>query len=370
MSSAITTPQFGPSAGYVQQPRFQLLLNGVAAKYPLSATVTTNNYSEPSTFEATIILDPNDPIGVTEDASVSVEITATLQGGNPTTLIYGLVDNVEVDAIVGTATFSGRDLAGRLVDTPTEDTFGNYTPSQVVEKFVADHAASGLQGDITAVKGSVGRFYGIDYAFTIFGQLYRATNQWDMVLFLAQMVGFEARITGKTLYFGPPTAETSKPFIVAVNGLPASAANVENLHLARSLTLAKDVQVTVLSWNSYLVRPIKRVVKSVNQKAPKGGFGPTQNYVFYKPDLTPDQALQYGLAKLKDITKRERVVSFELPFELTLQNDSIVKLQGTGSDWDQVYYIDQIEREISFASGATQSVRVKNLSPANQEVVQ
>lgn len=363
------TPLLGEAASYVQAPRFQILLNGWAAYNPLSADVTVNNYAEPARFSLVIVVDPAAAAYYESQVSIAAEVQVSLNGGSYQTLIYGLVDTIEYDPIEGVLMMAGRDLAGQLMDTPTENSEQNLTASQVVEMFVQQHASQGLLGNITATKPLVGTFYGVDYSFSIYGgNLYRPTNQWDMILFLAQMSGFEAYITGRTLYFGPSTPDTAAPFVIAVNPGPPVAANVEKLRLTRSLTLAKDVQVTVISWQSLLMRPVKRVVRSSQKGAPAGGYGPTQNYVFNKPDLTPDQALKYAQAKLADITRRERVVEFEMPGELTLTPSSRVLIEGTNTDWDQLYYIDQIERSLSF-DDFKQSVRLKNISPANQTIV-
>lgn len=381
--SAYTGPSLGPPASSVRQPTFRILANGTVLPWPISASVTQNNFSQAATFDATVALTPNDQNGLawfatTTDIKVQIDV-ALSPGASWTTLIYGLTDNVELDPIAGTATMTGRDLSALFLDTPTEQTYQNQTASQVAQSFVAFQNARipglNLTGNITATTAPVGRFYGVDYSMTFYGQLYRATNQWDLLLALAQFSGFEVYVTGKTLYFGPPTAATVPPFTLAFSGQPgAVVANVERLTMSRSLTLAKDVQVTVLSWNSMQMHPIKRVVKSTGAKAPPGGFGPVQNYVFVKPDLTPDQALQYGQEKLREITRHERVIEATMPGDVALTPQSTIRLVGTGTDFDSpsggIYYPDTITREISFEEGYHQTVRAKNMSPASQAVIE
>lgn len=336
----------------------------------LSMTVQSNNVREPARFSCEASVEPQTGNTLSAQATIEVEITATVQGGTPTTLIFGLVDSIEYTPIDGRMVLSGRDLSGLLVDAPTEQTYANLTSSEIVQQFVNQYSSYGMQGNITATTKPVGRFYGIDYGFTLFGQFYRATTQWDLVLFLAQMEGFDVHMDGKTLYFGPPTAADQQVYELAMGFGPPVVSNAEFLRLTRSLTLAKDVQVTVLSWNSMLLRPIKRVVKSSNSNAPKGGYGPAQKYVFYKPDLTPDQALQYGYTKLNEITKLERVVETKIPGELKLTPASKVRLVGTQSTWDQDYFVQEIDRSISFQSGFSETLRLKNVSPANQSTVE
>jgi hypothetical protein len=89
----------------------------------------------------------------------------------------------------------------------------------------------------------------------------------------------------------------------------------------------------------------------------------TQRYVFVKPNLTQAQALQFGQQMLAELTKHERIVEVTMPGELTLTPRNMVRLQGTGSSFDQVYYVDRISRTLAFEGGFLQTVRLKNSSP-------
>lgn len=367
--AAVPQPvELGPPAGWVQQPDFAILINGNVLPWPISISVSQNNYSEASKFECEVALLPNDQYNASwfsAQISIPVEIQGWLNGGSPTTMIYGLVDSIDYDPISQHVVLSGRDLVGRLIDTPNEQTYQNWTASKVVQDFVNQYASDGMLGDITNTTDMIGRFYGIDYGFTIWDQFHQATNQWDMILFLAQISGFQAQMQGKTLYFGPPLSTNTPPFPLVVTPPPVYS-NVPKVMCGRSLTLAKDITVTVLSWNSLYAVPVKRKVSAKGQKS---HGGPAQNYTFIIPDKTPEQALQYAYMKLRELSTRERIITVDMPVEFEITPATYVQLQGTGTSWDQVYYIDEIVRNISFAEGGQQSLRLKNHSPYNESVV-
>ncbi len=372
--------QLGPPAGYVQVPRFWVMVNQYQLQHALSVEVHSNNYSEPSRFEVQAAVTPASAKFLEEQPSLNVTVQVIALSGTQVTLIYGLVDSLVYDPINGIMLFSGRDLAGLLVDAPTEEPFQQSTSSDIAAFFASQWAQYGLLTNITATTTPVGRYYGLDYDFTTYGQFYRATNQWDMLLMLAHREGFIVRMDGKTLYFGPPpmnngpmrrlAIDSTTPQVQGNTAVTNIASNAESITLNRSLTLAKDVQVTVVSWQSLLNKPVVRRVRSTNQKAPPGGNGPVQNYVEYVTDATPEQALQYAQKMLTQITQRERVVEVTIPGELDLTPSDMVELVGTGTGWDQNYYIDHIIRKLSYEGGFTETIRLKNVSPSTQKFIQ
>ena len=67
---------------------------------------------------------------------------------------------------------------------------------------------------------------------------------------------------------------------------PPQSFNGETLRMERSLTLAKDIQVTVRSWNSASGKAISRIVKAAGGKIQQSST--LQNYVLKAPpDRTP-----------------------------------------------------------------------------------
>ena len=63
---------------------------------------------------------------------------------------------------------------------------------------------------------------------------------------------------------------------------------------------------------------------------------------------------------LSDLSRHERVITVTMPGEVDLAPRSLVLLQGTGTDFDQTYAIDEITRRVSARDGFMQTVRAVN----------
>ena len=133
-----------------------------------------------------------------------------------------------------------------------------------------------------------------------------------------------------------------------------------DLRLERSLTLARDIEVTVKSWNS-------RQQSAFTQTARAQGRGTlggkAQRYIFVRPNLTSGQALQLAQQMLAELTRHERVVVATMPGDLRITPRSMIALAGTSTAFDQNYFVDEIERTMRFEGGFVQRIRAKNLSP-------
>jgi hypothetical protein len=73
--------------------------------------------------------------------------------------------------------------------------------------------------------------------------------------------------------------------------------------------------------------------------------------------------LNFAQQKLNDLAKHERVVELVVPGDLLLTPIGQLVVTGTGTDFDQAYYIDLVERRLSLNDGFTQRVRAKGSSP-------
>src|SRR5262249_985447 len=138
--------------------------------------------------------------------------------------------------------------------------------------------------------------------------------------------------------------------------------DVIDIRLERSLTLARDIEVTVKSWNSRQSSAfVQRARASRRNSVARSST--LQRYVFVQPNLTPDDALKVAQRKLVELTRHERVVRLNMPGELVLSPRSVITLDGTGTEFDQTYYIDIIERRLRHGSGLTQQIVARNTSP-------
>ena len=185
-------------------------------------------------------------------------------------------------------------------------------------------------------------------------------TEWDILVYLARQETFDVFVTGNDLHFQPTVQSSTTNQVLR-------PADFMELRLERALTVARDLQVTVRSWNSFKqTSVIECVVSSVNGSVLSsfgGSRASPQNYVVVRPNLTPDKALLVAQQHLSEICRHERVIELSMPGELTLTPRSMIALEGTGTDFDQAYYIDSIERAFRPHAGFIQRIRASNSSP-------
>ncbi len=343
-------------------PRLRLLANGQEIAGPVEAEVLSNNHYAADRFSAVIAAGADPFIGVgfwAAEPDIILEVQFSIDAGESfVSLIQGAIDNVAIDPANGLVHLDGRDLTAALIEARTQETFANRTASEIATLLAARH---NLSASVTATSTPVGRYYQNEHDSITLDQFSRATTEWDLLVFLARQEGFDVFVEGTALHFQP----AGPPAAAAVAVRPT---DVISLRLERSLTLARDIEVVVKSWNS---REGSAFVQRARATRRVGGKGtgeaaPVQRYVFVRPNLTPDAALKLAQQKLAELTRHERVIDVVMAGDLVLTPRSTVMLVGTGCDFDQLYYVDTIERRLRYDGGFTQRVRAKNTSPRTQ----
>jgi phage protein D len=333
-------------------PRMAVSINGtIVQDCILSLDVTNNNYFSPDTFRAELALGRlpaqfNAAFWSDTQAQIGLMV-----GMSPTltTLIVGNADEIELDLPNGTVSVSGRDLSAYFIDNKSEEKFQNQTSSEIVATLAA---RAGLTANVTATSAPVGRYYDI--------------SEWTLLNYLAQEEGFDIYVTGTTLNF-QPSAQGSAPAYTLTYTPPSQgqlqAGNFIDLKCRRSQTLAKGTVVKVISWNAKQQTAFTATAKRVGSGAGSVAAGTAQLYTFKMPGLDQGQAQLIANAKLDEITKHERKIDVTLPGELLLQPRQLVAVTGTGTSFDQSYFIDEINRRVSLEEGFMETIRMKNHSP-------
>lgn len=358
-------------APVVRRPRMRILVDGVPLRGGVEAQVVTNGNREADSFSATLALgyDPNFNIGYWgREKKVPVEVQyGLLPDGAPEgqvpwqSMFTGTADHIQISLNASAIVLSGRDLSSRFIDEKTREVFPNQTASDVI-KTLAERR--GMTADVTPTTTPVGAYYKDQHDKISLDSSANSQNEWQLMRGLATQEGYDLWVSGTTVHFHPYVEpDKADPFIALWN-LPGvtsiyPTSNVVNLELERSLALAKDIRVVVKTWSS-------RNAASAQFKAGSSSKN-AQEYVIVKPGQTPAQAQALANQLLREITLHERVIGFDMPGELRMDNRTILRLQGTQSDWDaQTYYVDTITRSISVDKGFTQNVRAKNTSPRAQ----
>jgi phage protein D len=372
-----------PTAGsQVRKPFLKVLLNGAVVLPAYSAEVTNNSHFTSDKFRVDCALSGmaagygasywadsvNDRVQISMGVQAQTASSSNVAWNQPgqsqqssgTPYILGQVDNAEIDQVRQVLTLTGRDLSAVFLDAQTTQKFQNQTSSQIAATLAARH---GLQTNIAATMTPVGTYYTADRV-----NLTRKQSEWDLLIFLAQHEGFDLWVSGNTLNFQPSlNLATATPYVMIYSSAPSRFASFMDLKMSRSQTLARDVTVTVRSWNQ--VQQKGFTVTAKRQQAAKGqrAGGPAQNYTFTVPNLDQVSAQNYANRKLEEITRMERVINAELAGDDTLTIRTPIQLVGTGTSFDQLYYPDTITRSISFES-FRMKVRAKNHSTESMVV--
>ena len=341
------------SGSSLRVPSLTVLADGAPLPNVIEADITDNAHFAAARFRLRLATDPATAASLLQPGAI-LDIQLTL-GGPPVSLVQGEADTISIDVINRTVEIDGRDLTARLLDARTQETFANQTASEIAQTLAARH---GLAANVTSTTTLAGRYYASEHDRITLGQFSRATTEWDLLTFLAAREGFDVYVNAQTLTFAPPAA--TAPALTLEPGLCIS------LQLEHALTLARDIEVTVKSWNTRQQTAFTQTARSAARSGRRSG-GPPQRIVVVRPNLTPDDAMQLAQRILADLSAHERLVHAELPGELTLTPRARVQLTGTGTDFDQLYYIAELDRHLSTEHGFTERLRLKN-TPAGSTI--
>lgn len=356
-------------SGIVRSPRPQVALNGVPlpANAVIEVEVTNASHFTADTYRVELAVSGL-PSGVGpsywgESQDDRIAVGVMLDGLPAKPLIVGQVDDVAYNPIDRTITLTGRDLSATLIDSKTSEKFVNQTSSDIAQTLAARH---GLRAAVQATTTKAGNYYEIDHAV-----LTQEQTEWDLLIYLAEREGFDAWVSGETLYFQPAPASAAPPYVILWSepGDGTFASNADRLHLQRSQTLARDVIVTVRSWNQKQQKAFTVTAKRSQAKKSQRRGGQAQTYSIVRPNLTKDQAQQLANSMAEEITRHERLLTASLPGDNVLTTRAMVRLVGTNTDWDQLYYPDTVIRRLSMQDGYRMDLRAKNHSTQDQIVV-
>lgn len=350
-----------------------VLANGVRLVGVDGFDVDNNSFYQADTFRLTLCLSAQPPSSNWAFWASQVDIEIELLVGFPsseqfektdlTSLLIGEVDDIEIDPVADQITMSGRDLTSRFIDNKTTQKYPNLTASQIATQLAT---ARGLTPVVTATTAKASTYYDIDKV-----DVADDRPEWDLLTYLAQVSGYVVYVKGRELHFEPKTDPSTAPYIVhwepanTANGSPVM--NALSLTMTRNLTISKDIVVTVRSYNlkqktGFTKTANRSRVKAGTKTASKSYMQP-QKYFFTVANKTAEETQQYANKKLAEISQHEMNINVQMPGDPTLTPRVVVKLEGTASAFDQLYYPASVLHSIDIGSGYRCTLRAKNSSP-------
>lgn len=288
-------------------------------------------------------------------------------------IFTGQVDDIKISLDSTNINLIGRDLTAKFIDNKTTEKFQNLTASQIA---ILLAERRGLTPVVTPTTIKAGYFYGADFT--------KQTNlqsEWDLLTFLAQESNFAVYVKGQSLYFKPQPQETDNPYLLQYTtpqlGDGYSSINAIRIDLYRNLTLARDIIVKARGKNSQYPQGFTITRKATpNQKTviPQLAqpVGDAQVFTYEWDGLTYEQVLQKTQLTLQQLSQHERRIRVSMPADNLITRDIVIKLQGTNSDFDQVYFPSEIEHTLSAVAGSTgyrMTIAAKNHSPNSQVLI-
>lgn len=346
-------------------------LNGTVVEFK-SFEVVSNGFRGASTFDLELAVSAL-PESMQlawwgTQTTVAVELWAdirTTAGVDSKMLIQGNVDTWDFDPARFTISINGRDFTALFIDAKTAgETFKNYTSSQIASMLAE---RQGLKSEVTATTQRFGEFYQIDSA-----HLTGEQTEWDLLTTLAALEGYSAWIDGDTLYFHPE-ADQAKADNYVIRYMPPGTvtaypqANVsDDLRFSRTLTISKGVTVEVMSWSAK--RKNKQFTayypKAARNTSPGASTPKTQVYRIIRNGLSPEQAQALAEKIYRDIVLHELKFTCSTFGDNVLTPRTLVRIEGTQSLFDQLFWCDSVTRRIDWDTGYTMTISGKNHSPA------
>lgn len=350
----------------LRTPRLRILADGKPLPGAISAEVESNNFFQTDHFSAEFAVSAGPPGWFDRNPPWVVDIQFSLEGAAWTSLIIGEVDEIDLDLPSQILRVEGRDLSAKLTEGKTQASYRNQTSSEIVTTIVGRHPEI-TRANITPTSTMVSRYYEQDHTQTSSENFGRLQTDWDVIVELARLEGFDVFMQGRVLHFQPAVSPDSDPFLIQWTPPgPVPRLNVESLRLRRRMTHARPVRVVVRSWNSRQGRGFTKVFET----APAAASGNPTEFFINRPNLTEDQAIALAEKTATEHAKHERPISVRMPGDLTLTPRNMVRIGGTGLSWDQVFFIDSIHRSLRFDGGFEQSLALRNTSPRTQQVIQ
>ncbi len=330
-------------------PRLRVVVNGVPLANTEDATVMTSGGFTAAFFRVRAALGADAALWAASAAvAVDDQVSLTPLGGY-VSLVQGNADTVGIDPVAGSLILEGRDYAAALIAARTSETFANRTASEIATLLAARH---GLAPDVQATTTPVGRYWELEHDSLTLDAGARATTEWDLLATLAGWEGFDLWVSGSTLHFRPPDA-TLPPPLLSVTPTAGRLPDFRALRLDRALSFAGSIIVTVKSWHSRLGAGTVQTA-SLTRDA-----GAAQNFVFVVPNLTPEAAQRLAQQRLAELASHELLLRAEMPGELALSPHAPFQLAGTGTLFDCLWQIEEVERRISVRHGFTQLLQAR-----------
>ncbi len=330
-------------------------INGLPCRV-VSMDVNQTANKSADTMHAEVSLSANP--GAAALAGAGGSLTASVEAGEGSGLLFtGSVDNVTIDFDRMLLKVSGRDKTKGPIGKKSIEDFRNKTPTEIIREVAGRHGLS------LVVEGAGSAMAGKKQQKEDFVHMTHHISDWTLIQHLADREGKVAFVRKNQLYlvsidsgmFGAFAVHFERP----TSGSHARS-NVLQLSCTRNVEAGQPTEVTVRSWNTKKAEAYEGKSRSANQ-ANNGSIdgGGERRMEYSHPQLDQDQAQNIADKRHREAVRHEMNCNVTVPGKASVQPPMKLSLTGTGTVFDQTYYIDTVNHRVS-NGGYTMSIAAKN----------
>jgi hypothetical protein len=242
-----------------------------------------------------------------------------------------------------TVTLFGRNAVGQLIDAKVYEKFPNLPASSIATRFAGEH---GLTPVVTGTTALAGSYYNQQAA-----ALGREATEWDLLLYLARRENYIVRVKGNELHFGPYGTVVGDAAPVPYTW----GSDVEEINIERSPHAARNLVVTVLTYDRNSKKLIKEVAKSSTQAAQRIAQQIDRrakySLTYTIPGLTRQQAQNRAQQILDEYSRKQVIGRIVAAGNTALSVDRQIQIGGLGKGLDGSYYVNRVVHSFDLSRG-------------------
>ena len=355
---------FSASSSIARRPRALIMVQGQLLA-PMECSAHVSLHQSADTFYAKLPLDNSAGLDEkfwldTAPIDVTIRGTNDVDGEGYVDLLVGSTDRTGVDLLNRVVEIRGRDLTAKLTDMKTSEKWLNRSSKDIITdlagraglsvKFSGDTEQAGLQFDQD------------------FNEISDLDAAWNVIVDAARRLGCIAFIKGKTLYIQPIDKDPDDFYEFKYQRpTPEQVAsgNFVMLYLERNLNLAKDMEITVKSWQH---KQGENVTSQYESKG-KSASNDRTIYQFRGANLTKTQQDRMARKHLRETLTHERAVMADnMPGDVNvIPGLQGLRLSGTGTKADQDYILSDAVHRFTTDGGYLMDISAHSQDAARGE---
>lgn len=369
----------------VWKPRFQVFVGAAGitdpaaaadtqVTFPISAMVQKQNWYQADRHKIVCSLWADPGQGYDFWASfntMSVLVKIAFEGALDYTEVFrGFVDKVQLDAIKGTVTLTGRNALGLLIDFHDVRFDTNATVGDILNGVFED---AGMQApDLSGIGDVAGQTYGRfwptpeeEQTHTTQGH-YAKLNPMDIVVGICKDFGIAMYENEGVVHFIPETVGGDVSFIgIAPTPDYGDQPNVTKIlspSNCTSIIMEHDLNIAQWDWFAQGINYPSSGVPDATVNYPDGANPDSKTaraLSFVVANAKPEDVPTMAQSAYNEFLLHEWIVTCKVagPQLIGLDFTRQIAVQGTGTIIDGPYLIDSVEHQISFERGYVGTVR-------------